>query len=130
MALHGSCLCGSVKFSVDLPFDRFAYCHCSRCRKATGTAHATNAMVKPAAFRWLQGEDLVGRYDLPTAKSFSNAFCRNCGGKLPHATRSGRDVIIPVGSIDDRVDAVPEGHIHWLSRANWDVPDNKLPILE
>jgi hypothetical protein len=51
MTARGSCLCGSVTFAVDLPFDRFIHCHCSRCRKATGTAHASNAVVKAAAFR-------------------------------------------------------------------------------
>ena len=61
--LHGSCLCGGVAFAVDPPFDRFVHCHCSRCRKASGTAHATNAAVKPSAFRWLQGQELVARYE-------------------------------------------------------------------
>ncbi|MGO9397989.1 MAG: GFA family protein [Xanthobacteraceae bacterium] len=91
MTAHGSCLCGSVTFAVDLPFDRFVHCHCSRCRKATGMAHAGNAVVKAAALRWLRGGELVVRYDLPTARSFATSFCRRCGSPLPHFTRSGRE---------------------------------------
>lgn len=40
--IHGSCLCGEVTFEVDPPFHKMVHCHCSRCRKATGTGHATN----------------------------------------------------------------------------------------
>jgi hypothetical protein len=109
MTLHGSCLCGGVAFVVDLPFDRFIHCHCSRCRKATGTAHATNAVVKAAALGWLRGEELLARYDLPTAQSFATSFCRRCGSPLPHVTRSGREVIIPAGAFDDKLGSSRNG---------------------
>jgi hypothetical protein len=36
---RGSCICGEIAFEVDGPFDHFLSCHCSRCRKSTGTAH-------------------------------------------------------------------------------------------
>jgi hypothetical protein len=38
--IGGSCLCGAVTFEVNPPTSKFVYCHCSRCRKATGDAHA------------------------------------------------------------------------------------------
>jgi hypothetical protein len=74
MAVRGGCLCGAVEFAADLPFLKFVKCHCSRCRKATGSAFAANAYVLPQAFRWLYGEDEVVRFDLPTARSFSTSF--------------------------------------------------------
>jgi|SRR5580658_1913944 hypothetical protein len=130
MIARGSCLCGSVAFSVDLPFERFHHCHCSRCRKATGTAHASNALVRADALRWLQGKELVVRYDLPVARSFATAFCKQCGSPLPHLTRSGREVIIPAGSFDDDLGSSPEQHNHWRSRANWYAHGNNLPTDE
>ena len=48
-AYRGSCICGEVVFEVDGPFDRFLNCHCSRCRKATGTAHSCEVIVKASA---------------------------------------------------------------------------------
>jgi hypothetical protein len=84
-------------------------------------------VVKPEAFRWLHGEDLVARYDLPIARSFATAFCRNCGSPLPHPTRSGREVIIPAGAFDDALGVRPERGVHWASRADWYVDDNLLP---
>jgi hypothetical protein len=127
MKAHGSCLCGSVAFAVELPFEHFRHCHCSRCRKATGTAHATNAVVKADALQWLRGQELVTRYDLPTAKSFATSFCRRCGSPLPHLTRSGREAILPVGAFDDELTVKPERHMHWGSRAAWYVHGNELP---
>jgi hypothetical protein len=130
MTAHGSCLCGSIAFAVDLPFDRFIHCHCSRCRKATGTAHATNAVVKPHALRWLRGEDLAVRYDLPAARSFATSFCRQCGSPLPHLMRSGREAIIPAGTFDDELGVKPQRHMQWAWRADWYADTDELPKEE
>ncbi len=128
MAIRGSCLCGSVRYEVDEPFDHFLYCHCSRCRKATGTAHAANAVVKREAFRWLDGETLVARYDLPSAaRGFASAFCRQCGAPMPHVTRSGLRVIVPAGSLNETPGTRPAGHAHWASRAGWYEDGGGLP---
>ena len=75
-AFRGSCLCGEVAFEVEGPFDFFLNCHCSRCRKASGTAHSCEVIVKAQALRWLRGEQSVVRFDLPQARSFGTAFCR------------------------------------------------------
>ena len=130
MGLRGSCLCGGVAFEVDPPFETFVNCHCSRCRKASGAAYAANALVAPAAIKWTRGEHLVNRFDLPDAKSFSVAFCRCCGSQLPHLTRSGAKVIIPAGAFDDPLNASPDRHMHWASRANWFAFGNNLPASD
>jgi hypothetical protein len=119
MMVHGSCLCGVVAFEVRLPFVRFVNCHCSRCRKATGSAYAANAVVQPDAFRWTRGADRVVRYDLPQARSFATTFCGACGSPLPHLTRSGREVIVPAGSLDEDPGVAPSANAHWDSRAPW-----------
>ena len=82
--VSGSCLCGSVKFEVAPPFTAFRYCHCSRCRKASGSAHAANAFVPESQFTWIAGETSVKRFDLPGAKRFAVSFCLQCGTRVPH----------------------------------------------
>ena len=49
-SIPGSCLCGLVKFEVTPPFAAFRYCHCSRCQKASGSAHAANAFIPATQF--------------------------------------------------------------------------------
>ena len=127
MVVQGSCLCGAVGYEARLPLAKFVNCHCSRCRKATGSAYSANACVLPDAFRWTRGEEMVRRFDLPEARSFATAFCSRCGSPVPHATRSGREVIIPAGSLDDDPGVKPSMLVHWESRAKWTVSDSEIP---
>ena len=125
--LTGSCLCGAVRYAVRKPFLRFAHCHCGRCRKATGTGHASNIYVDPANFEWIVGREYTKRFDLPTARSFSTTFCTECGAPLPHHTRSGREIVIPAGSLDDPPEAMPQVRIFWDSRAPWSGSNDGVP---
>ena len=125
--LRGSCLCGEVTYEVRAPFLRFAHCHCARCCKATGSAHATNLYVPPGQFSWTSRTDSVVRFDLPSAKSFATTFCGRCGSPLPHHTRSGREIVVPAGSLDDEPSLRPRGRIFWDSRRSWTCADDRLP---
>ena len=126
-AIEGGCLCGAVRYRVRAPYLRFAHCHCTRCRKATGTGHATNLYVAPDRFEWISGKDQTVRYDLPSAKSFATTFCRICGSPLPHHTRSGREIVVPAGSLDTAPGLVPQARIFWDFRAPWTCTDDDIP---
>jgi hypothetical protein len=123
----GSCLCGSVMFELKPPTSKFVHCHCSRCRKATGAAYATNIYVEPSQLTWLSGQDAVERFDLPTARSFAKWFCRICGCPLPRLSRSGKTIVIPAGSLDQAPSDNPRAHIFWESRASWVHVQDDLP---
>ncbi len=130
MVVRGTCLCRTVGYEAELPFRKFVKCHCSRCRMATGSAYAANAYVLPRAFRWSRGEDEVTRYDLPEARSFATSFCRRCGSPLPHFTRSGREVVIPAGSLIDDPGVSPTMNACWSSRAAWLSQSSDLPAAD
>ena len=130
MIITGSCLCGAVAYEVRGPFTHFLHCHCSRCRKASGASHATNALVAPDAFRWTRGEAELQRFDLPEAASFATGFCRRCGSPMPHLTRSGRAVIVPAGTFDADPGQRPSRQVHWSSRAPWTDSPNDLPTSD
>lgn len=125
--LKGGCLCGAVTYEVRAPYLRFAHCYCSRCRKATGSSHATNLYVAPERFSWISGRESAVRFDLPSARSFATTFCRECGSPLPHHTRSGREIVVPAGSLDDSPSLSPQANIFWGSRASWTCSGGDLP---
>ncbi|SOB89729.1 hypothetical protein SAMN05877962_10160 [Alloalcanivorax xenomutans] len=116
---QGRCLCGQVRFRISGPFKQFHLCHCSRCRHATGSAHASNLFIGNDQIEWLAGEERIQRFDLPEAQRFARAFCRHCGAPVPHQSRDGNGFIVPAGSLDQAPDRQPDDHIHFDSRAPW-----------
>lgn len=115
----GSCLCGAVRFVIDGNFEGFFLCHCSRCRKDTGSAHAANLFAQAAKLTFLSGEDHVRVFDLPETRH-GKAFCATCGSALPRLQGDGTSLLVPAGSLDTPVDIAPNAHILWADRANWD----------
>jgi hypothetical protein len=125
--LAGGCLCGAIKYTVHGPFLRFLHCHCARCRKVTGSAHATNLFVDAANLHFTAGESLPVRFDHPEAQRFGNSFCPRCGSRVPHLSKDGRNYLIPAGSLDDAPDIRPTGRIYFGSRAPWSCDGDDLP---
>jgi hypothetical protein len=123
----GSCLCGKVSYEIQGHLGIFQYCHCSRCRKFTGSAFAANLLVPPDAFQWLRGEADVERYELPEARHFATCFCKHCGSSLPWLSQSGRAVIVPAGTLDDEPPIKPMQNIFSASRPSWYADPTLLP---
>lgn len=129
--IKGSCLCGSVAYEFLNEYKVFQYCHCSRCRKFTGSAHASNIVVDPDKFHWTRGEEFVGRFELPEARHFATCFCRNCGSSLPWLTKSHKAIVIPAGTLDDDPEIRPIQNIYFVDRAPWyEDPDDLIKYDE
>ena len=98
--LTGSCLCENVAYKISGNLGIFQYCNCSRCRKFTGSAFASNLLVSPGDFRWLRGQDFVRRFELAETKHFATAFCNNCGSSLPWLAQTRKALVVPAGTLD------------------------------
>jgi hypothetical protein len=127
---RGSCLCAAVKYEVSPPYHRFQYCHCSKCRKFTGSAHASNILVAPQNFRWTHGEEHLGRYEDPHSEHFATCFCKVCGSSLPWLAQQGTVVVVPAGTLDDAPAVTPSRNIFWGSRASWYADPSALPCFD
>lgn len=128
--ITGSCLCGDVRYEITGNMGVFQYCHCSRCRKITGSAHAANLFVAPADFHWLEGESLVRRFEPSHTKYFATCFCEQCGSTLPWLSKSGKVVIIPAGTMDADPGVRPSQNIFCGSRPAWYVHASEMPENE
>ncbi|MEO7725922.1 MAG: GFA family protein [Burkholderiales bacterium] len=128
--ITGSCLCGAVKFEVSPPFTAFRYCHCGRCQKASGSAHAANAFLPAKQFKWLAGESLIKQFDLPGAKRFAVSFCTQCGTRVPHKVKTTENMLVPAGVLDVDPGMRPENSIFWKSKAAWYREPQEMPKFD
>jgi hypothetical protein len=128
--LSGSCLCGSVAYEIHGELLQFNHCHCERCRKATGTGHATNIIMKPTSVNWTTGENLLLSYKVPEARRFTTVFCRECGSPLPRVAADNSIAVIPAGTLDEDPGIRPERRIFQDSRTDWSCPADDLPAFD
>jgi hypothetical protein len=96
MLYQGSCLCGEVAFEIEGDFDGFYLCHCERCRKDTGSAHAANLFSSTAKLRWLSGREKSKIHDY-RSEGHIKCFCTNCGSSLPNVQMDGKLLVVPAG---------------------------------
>ncbi|MGC4029543.1 MAG: GFA family protein [Steroidobacteraceae bacterium] len=130
MSKHsGSCLCSAVAFEVEGDFESFYLCHCERCRKDSGSAHAANLFSSTASLTWLRGQEKATQFTLPSTRH-SRTFCSICGSALPSLQMSGALLVVPAGSLDGEVPVRPTAHIFAASRANWDQDLETFPFVE
>ena len=126
MVTNGSCFCAEVSYEITGNIGIFQYCHCSRCRKFTGSAHAANIFVKTDQFRWLKGESFVSTYTPEDTKYFSTAFCKRCGSSLPWLSKNGKVIVVPAGTLDGHPGIEPSQNIFCASKAEWYKPADEL----
>lgn len=124
--IEGGCLCGGVRFEVEPPFIRANHCHCSRCRKHSGTAVCTQARVLRQQFNLTRGESLIRVYG--KGEGAVKAFCAECGSSLFGGTwPDGPQVSIRMGAFDTDPGIRPQFHTFVESRAPWDTITDNLP---
>ena len=126
----GSCICGSVKYEISGEFRFFFHCYCSRCRKSTGTGHASNVILHPEAAAWTAGEELIGSYKVADAQRYRTVFCKNCGSPLPRVAPDLSIAVIPAGTLDNYPDIEPTGRIFCGSKADWACDTTGLPAWD
>lgn len=118
--MKGGCNCGAVRFEVTGPVLGVIQCHCSLCRRYTGTAHISVVLADKADFHWRSGADNITRWRHPDA-DWESAFCQTCGSPAPGDNDEER-VFIPAGVITEGADALTViHHIFVGSKAGWDV---------
>lgn len=127
VTLKGGCLCGAVRYQASGDPQRFYHCHCARCRKSSGTGHASNLFLSNATLIFTHGESLLKRFKVPEAQRFTRQFCSECGSAVARFVPEIDGVMIPAGSLDDPAPIEPQARIFWDSRADWSCDGDSLP---
>lgn len=129
MAISGSCLCGAIRYEVSGRLTQALHCHCSMCRKSTGSAFRTRALARSADFRWTAGSQLLSRF--ASSEANVRTFCSVCGSPLVTELRDHADwLALAMGSLDDDPGTRPRRHVFVGSKAPWYSITDDLPQFE
>lgn len=122
--LTGQCYCRAVTYAVT---DAFAYamnCHCSNCRRTTGSAFKPMAGIGIAEIRLSDGAAHVMTYGDPVNH---DVHCGLCGSLLYSVVRDGAFAHVAMGTLLDAPGIRPSAHIFVASKAPWFEITDDLP---
>ena len=131
--LHGSCLCGGVKFAIAGPLMPPRNCYCSLCRKQHGAPFRCAARFPARNLRWIEGEGLVRFYE--SSPGSFRGFCSTCGSpvinKFDERSRSAAlrpetvsEYGVALATLDDDPGTRPSYHLFVASKPSWfDITD-------
>ena len=113
----GSCLCGNVAYECDEIGPAITKCHCTLCKKTSGSAYADYTTTPIGKFRWSLGEDLLTKIE-SSPGNFRN-FCSKCGTHMPTLHPSMGIAFVQPGTLDTREDLVESAHMFVRSQSPW-----------
>lgn len=119
----GSCLCGTVKFEIRGELGPAFFCHCSRCRKASGSAFASNVVVAERDFVIVEGDASLRSFQ--SSPEMRRTFCSNCGSPIMSQRANLPQVRVRMGTLDSPLARGAGDHIFVASKADWfEIRDN------
>ncbi len=117
--MTGHCNCGAVRFEITQRPAGVYVCHCSICRRATGSNGIAVVVVPNEHFRWTAGQDQITAWTKPDS-AWETWFCRSCGSRVPGRNDDAR-IFVPAGLLGrDADDLSVLHHIFVGSKAGWD----------
>lgn len=124
--ISGSCACGSITYQIASETPLYtAYCHCSQCRKSSGSAFAAIAGFRASELTITAGDGLLAKYKKSDATRI--CFCRNCGSNLFAEKIEDSVVHLRLGTVDTQRWFKPLAHVHLASKAAWyEIPQDGL----
>ena len=126
---HGQCLCGAVKLEITAAITDIIHCHCSLCRKSSGTAYATNGFVRRDGLAIVSGADKLTAFAFKPGRL--RHFCSQCGSPVYSSNSEDPErVRLRLGILDSDITERPLSHNFVTSRANWEDLDAALPRYE
>jgi len=125
----GKCLCSEVRIQINGPISDIIHCHCSLCRKNSGTAYATNGFIKAADFEIVTGQESLTTFQFKPGRK--RHFCQKCGSPVFSSNDQDPDRFrIRLGILDSDIVERPLSHNFVTSKANWEDLDAQLPRYE
>ena len=127
--MNATCLCGSIQIEISGKLGPVVYCHCSRCRKANGTAFGANADVRRKYWTLAAGADLLREFE--SSPGVFRAFCGRCGSPVYSRRAANPDIVrVRLGILDNDPERRALAHFWVGSKAPWFEISDHLPQFE
>ena len=126
--LRGSCLCEAVQYEISDELLYAAYCHCSECRRFSGSAFSALGGIARDKLQITSGEDLIKYFRKTEASNM--AFCEVCGSSLFTDKPLKGLVHLRLGTLIDSPSLIPQAHVLVGSKAPWFEISDELPQFE
>ena len=128
--ITGRCLCGNVTISAGEPPLTTSNCHCTECRRATGSAFATLLVFKREDVT-ITGITQSFRHLSDRGIAMTKSFCPNCGSPMYSETGAKPGILLIRAGVLDETDAVrPERNVYTSSRIASTPLDGDIPAFE
>ncbi len=100
--LSGGCLCGHVRYEYEGEPEGAIYCHCSTCRRMTGSAFNVGIRGQANLLNIISGNVKGYTRKMDDGNEITREFCPECGSPLFTRSPAHPDfVFIKAGSLDD-----------------------------
>jgi hypothetical protein len=127
----GGCLCGAVRYESIGPVGPAGYCHCTDCRRCTGSAFNVSIRAEVSKFRIVAGRPTGFTKKADSGTELTRHFCLECGSPIyTSSPRHPEWVWIKAGSLDDPTLVLPAYQSWTRSRVPWAFIDPGIPERE
>jgi hypothetical protein len=123
---QGSCLCGSIRYSIEDNLKFIVNCHCRFCRKAHGAPFTTLLFMPFSKLEVTEGKELLASYEV-TAMNAVRCFCSRCGTRLYNYAPSRGMISLAVATLDTDAGLHPIAHFNIESKCSWHQIEDELP---
>ncbi|EHK16894.1 uncharacterized protein TRIVIDRAFT_41205 [Trichoderma virens Gv29-8] len=127
LAHNGGCLCGKIRYIYTGEPTTKVLCHCSDCRKISGSNYSVNFLIPEASFRVTVGTPKIFSKVADSGETINSYFCSHCGSMLwRESANCGPNKVVKAGTLDDSgkiiSSAVFDAEVFTRSRIEWVLP--------
>jgi len=129
--ITGHCLCNAVRFTISAALGPAAYCHCTDCRRVTGSAFNISVPVAAAGFEIAAGQPKAYTMTADSGTELTRHFCGDCGAPVYTSSPKHPDTVYVKAGLLDDPSLVEPGHQSWVhSAVPWSEIDARLPSYD
>lgn len=120
LPLVGGCMCGALRYEVNVAPFMVYNCHCTNCQKVSGSAFNVSVTIAEAGFRFTQGAPATFTWTSDAGTMRWGALCGACGSRIVQGQDPSNGVLsLRAGTLDDTSWVHPVGDIWTLSAQPW-----------